>query len=69
MTMRACPKCGAVFSEKQDLRDHWEDCPGGQGGSGDDPKPEYTCGTCGQVFSSDTALGSHSLSRNCRADV
>ena len=61
MTQIQCPKCNAVFGSRDEFRDHARKCKGGQGGSGEDPKPEYKCGVCGQIFSSSRALGAHSL--------
>jgi hypothetical protein len=61
-----CGKCGGTFSSAQSANDHRENCagnndPNSNGGSGDNPDDQHTCGVCDQIFSSSTALAAHAL--------
>lgn len=59
MAQMACPNCGAVFDNRDDLREHRRVC----GGNYEHPEGEfkYKCGQCGQRFNTETALGAHRL--------
>ena len=59
MTQMACPQCGAVFGNRDDLREHREVCSGNFDPPVGDFK--YTCGQCGQKFNTDLALGKHRI--------
>lgn len=59
MSQYGCPRCGAVFGDRDSFRDHARTCEGGEGGSGEDPQRKYTCGVCGQMFSTATARAFH----------
>jgi len=65
MAQMACPACGAVFDNRDDLRAHRENCQG----NFTPPEGEfnYKCGKCGQRFNTVEALGTHAL--RCRANL
>ncbi|WP_442497220.1 C2H2-type zinc finger protein [Methylobacter sp. sgz302048] len=59
MAQMACPQCGAVFDNRDDLREHRNVC----GGEFVSPEGEFKhkCSRCGQRFNTEEALGAHHI--------